>query len=55
MIKCVHLLKALAKDNDLVQRRIYDRMDALLRLKVIESDIALLLKEVIVANQYTVW
>jgi len=59
MIRCVRLLKALAKDNDLVQRRIYDRMDLLLRVKGFESEIALLLQEVInllnEANQQNIY
>ena len=51
MIKSLHLLRALAQGNDLVQRRIYDRMDSLLRIRVVESEVALALKEVCVCVQ----
>ena len=46
MIKSIRLLKALARGNDVVQKRIYDRMDTLLKVRVVESEIALALKEV---------
>ncbi len=46
VIKSARLLKALARGNDSVQKRIYDRMDTLLRIEVVESEIALALKEV---------
>ncbi len=46
VIKSIRLLKALAKGNDVVQKRIYDRMDSLLKVRVVESEIALALKEV---------
>lgn len=46
VIKSLQLLKALAKGNDLVQRRIYDRMDGLLKVRVVESEAARALREV---------
>ena len=46
VIKSIRLLKALARGNDVVQKRIYDRMDTLLKVRVVESEIALALKEV---------
>ena len=46
VIKNIRLLKALAKSNEVVQKRIYDRMDTLLKVRVVESEIALALKEV---------
>lgn len=46
VVKSIHLLRYLAKGNDLVQKRIYDRMDALLKVQVVESEIASALKEV---------
>ena len=38
MIKSIRLLKALARGNDVVQKRIYDRMDTLLKVRVVESE-----------------
>ena len=52
MIKSIRLLKALARGNDVVQKRIYDRMDTLLKVRVVESEIALALKEVRIWSLY---
>ena len=46
VIKSLQLLRALSKGNDLVQRRIYERMDNLLKVRVVEAEIAVALKEV---------
>jgi len=43
---CVRLLRALARDNEVIQRRIFDRFEALLGIHAIHSDIALLLSDV---------
>jgi len=44
--KCLKLLKALARGNDVVQMRIFERLDNLLKIKVVEQDLAVALKEV---------
>jgi len=44
--KCLGLLKALARGNDFVQLRMFERLDILLKIKVVESDVAVALKEV---------
>jgi inositol 1,4,5-triphosphate receptor type 1 len=44
--KCLCLLKALARGNDLVQMRIFERLDTLLKINVVESEVAEALKEV---------
>jgi len=44
--KCLGLLKALARGNDFVQLRMFERLDILLKIKAVESDVALALKEV---------
>jgi hypothetical protein len=44
--KCLKLLKALARSNDFVQMRMFERLDILLKIKVVESDVAVALKEV---------
>lgn len=46
MKKCLKLLKALAHGNDLVQMRMFERLDNLLHIKVVESDLSIALKEV---------
>ena len=46
MKKSLKLLKALARGNDLVQMRMFERLDTLLKIKVVESDLAIALKEV---------
>ena len=48
--KCLNLLKALARGNDLVQLRMFERLDNLLRIKVVEADLAIALKEVCVTS-----
>ena len=47
MKKSLHLLKAIARGNGVVQGRMFERLDAMLRIKVVESDLAIALKEVI--------
>ena len=44
--KCLGLLKALARGNDFVQLRMFERLDILLKIKAVESDVAVALKEV---------
>jgi len=44
--KCLGLLKALARGNDFVQLRMFERLDILLNIKAVESDVAVALKEV---------
>ncbi len=44
--KSLQLLKALARGNDLVQMRMFERLDTLLKIKVVESELAITLKEV---------
>ena len=44
--KCLGLLKVLARGNDVVQMRIFERLNILLKIKVVESDVAVALKEV---------
>ena len=46
--KSLKLLRFLARGNDTVQIRMFDRLDTLLRIKVVESDLAIALKEVCV-------
>ena len=46
MSGCVRLLRALARDNDVIQRSIFDRFEALLAICAIHSDIALLIRDV---------
>ena len=43
---CVRLLRALARDNDIIQRRILDRLEALLDVHAVHDDIALLVRDV---------
>ena len=45
--KSLQLMKALARGNDLVQMRMFERLDSLLKIKVVESELAITLKEVI--------
>ena len=45
--KSLKLLRALARGNDVVQMRMFERLDTLLRIKVVESDLAIALKEVL--------
>ncbi len=44
--KSLKLLKALGRGNDVVQMRMFERLDTLLKIKVVESDLATALKEV---------
>ena len=44
--KSLKLLKALALGNDLVQMRMFERLDTLLKIQVVESELAITLKEV---------
>ena len=45
--KSLQLMKVLARGNDLVQMRMFERLDTLLKIKVVESELAITLKEVI--------
>ena len=45
--KCLALLKALARSNDVVQSRMFERLENLLKIKVVEADMAVALKEVV--------
>ena len=44
--RCVRLLRALSRENDVIQRKIFDRAEALLCVHMIHSDIALLVRDV---------
>lgn len=44
--KSLKLLKALARGNDVVQMRMFERLDTLLEIKVVESELSVALKEV---------
>lgn len=44
--KTLYLLKLLAKENDRVQHHIFERLDVLLEVRVVESDLAVALREV---------
>ena len=46
--KSLRLMKALAMGNDMVQMRIFERLNTLLKIKVVESDLAVALKEVMI-------
>ena len=46
MKKSLKLLKALARGNDVVQSRMFERLDPLLKIKVVEPEMAIALKEV---------
>jgi len=43
---CVRLLRSLARDNGIIQRRIFERLEALLDVHAIHNDIALLVRDV---------
>ncbi|XP_021341779.1 inositol 1,4,5-trisphosphate receptor type 2-like [Mizuhopecten yessoensis] len=51
--KTFHLVKLLARENDRVQFHLFDRLDVLLDVRVVESDLAIALKEVFMGNQNT--
>jgi uncharacterized protein with ParB-like and HNH nuclease domain len=44
--KSLKLLRYIARGNDVVQLRLFERLDSLLEIKVVESDLAVALKEV---------
>ena len=44
--KSLRLLRFLARGNDTVQARMFERLDTLMKIKVVESDLAIALKEV---------
>ena len=45
MKKSLRLLRALARNNDLVQKRIFERIDDMLAITVVEAEVAIVLKE----------
>ncbi|XP_041375499.1 inositol 1,4,5-trisphosphate receptor type 3-like [Gigantopelta aegis] len=51
--KTLYLLKLLARENDRVQYHIFERLDVLLDVRVVESDLAMALSEVFYGNQNT--
>lgn len=51
--KTLFLLRLLLRENNKVQSIIFEKLDTLLDVKGVESDLALALKEVFVANQVT--
>ena len=44
--KSLQLLKAIARGNDVVQTRMFEKLDTLLKIKVVEPELAIALKEV---------
>lgn len=44
--KTLYLLKLLARENDTVQMHIFERLDILLDVRVVENDLAIALREV---------
>lgn len=44
--KTLYLLRLLARENDAVQHHIFERLDILLEVRVVESDLAMALREV---------
>ena len=44
--KTFHLVKLLARENGSVQMHLFERIDILLDVRVVESDLAIALKEV---------
>ena len=55
MKKTLRLLKSLARGNEPIQQRIYERLDTLLKIKGVEADLAIALKEVGFSSQVTVF
>ncbi|KAK3610322.1 hypothetical protein CHS0354_029791 [Potamilus streckersoni] len=51
--KAFYLLKLLARENGRVQHHIFERLDILLDVHVVQSDLAIALKEVFCGNQAT--
>lgn len=45
--KTLHLLKLLSRENERVQLHLFERIDILLDVRIVESDLAISLKEVI--------
>lgn len=46
IVRAIKLLRALCKGNETVQRRVFDCFDTVLRVKGLENDAALLLRDV---------
>ena len=46
MSKCIELMRALARGNDSVQKRVYARLDSLLKVPLVVGQMALALREV---------
>ena len=46
MKKSLFLLKSIARGNDVVQNRMFERLNNLLKIKVVESELAIALQEV---------
>ena len=44
--KSLYLLRLLARENEAVQLHIFERLDVLLDVRVVESDLAVALREV---------
>jgi hypothetical protein len=53
--KSFYLLKLLARENFSVQYKIMERLDIMLNVKVVESDLAIALKEVKFQHIYQAW
>ncbi|XP_070537450.1 LOW QUALITY PROTEIN: inositol 1,4,5-trisphosphate-gated calcium channel ITPR3-like [Ptychodera flava] len=51
--KCFELLRVMARGNDIVQIRLYDRLDVLLNIKGAEAEMARALTEVFTGNKTT--
>ncbi|KAH9498183.1 hypothetical protein Btru_007903 [Bulinus truncatus] len=51
--KTLYLLKLLARENEAVQMHIFERLDILLDVRVVESELAVALREVFYGNQNT--
>uniref|UniRef100_A0A2C9LYN3 RIH domain-containing protein n=1 Tax=Biomphalaria glabrata TaxID=6526 RepID=A0A2C9LYN3_BIOGL len=51
--KTLYLLKLLARENEAVQMHIFERLDILLDVRVVESELAIALREVFYGNQNT--
>ena len=50
--KSLGLLKSLAMGNDVVQMRMFERLDSLFKIRAVESNLANALKEVIYMSNY---
>ncbi|BFZ19741.1 hypothetical protein BsWGS_22780 [Bradybaena similaris] len=51
--KTLYLLRLLARENETVQLHIFERLDILLDVRVVENDLAVALREVFYGNQNT--